>query len=200
MSLWTIHTQRRYRKNRRSCEDRGRDWIDAATSQERLGANRSWKRPGRILFQPMEGIQLILWFCTSGLQNYEIINSLVLSHKIWGNLLCWPKETNTPSSLPPISICLCVCGHVWIFATPELYPPGPSVHGISPARILELVAISFSSGSSRPRDQTCISCIAGGFFTHWATWEVPKSLPDNVSMFHPEWVTTLIKQFHQVLS
>jgi len=44
-------------------------------------------------------------------------------------------------------------------------PPGSSVHGISQARILEWIAISFSRGSSRPRDQTCISCLAGRFFT-----------------------------------
>ena len=44
-------------------------------------------------------------------------------------------------------------------------PPVSSVHGISQARILEWVAISFSRGSSRPRDRTCISCIAGRFFT-----------------------------------
>ena len=42
---------------------------------------------------------------------------------------------------------------------------GSSVHGISQARILEWVAISFSRESSQPRDQTHISCIAGGFFT-----------------------------------
>ena len=38
-------------------------------------------------------------------------------------------------------------------------PPGSSAHGISQARIEEWVAVSFSKGSSRPRDQTCISCI-----------------------------------------
>ena len=43
--------------------------------------------------------------------------------------------------------------------------PGSSVHGISQARILEWVAISFSRGSSRPRDRTHISCFAGGFFS-----------------------------------
>ena len=46
--------------------------------------------------------------------------------------------------------------------------PGSSVHGILQARILEWVAISYSRGSSQPRDQThvpCVSCIAGGFFT-----------------------------------
>ena len=37
--------------------------------------------------------------------------------------------------------------------------PGFSVHGISEARKLEHVAISFSRGSSRPRDQNRVSCI-----------------------------------------
>ena len=38
-------------------------------------------------------------------------------------------------------------------------PPGSSVHWISQGRILEWVSTSFSRGSSRPRDQTCVSCI-----------------------------------------
>ena len=44
-------------------------------------------------------------------------------------------------------------------------PPGSSVHGILQARILEWVALPFSTGSSQPRDQTQVSRIAGGFFT-----------------------------------
>ena len=44
-------------------------------------------------------------------------------------------------------------------------PPGSSVHGYSPARILEWVAMPSSRGSSQPRDQTQVSRIAGGFFT-----------------------------------
>ena len=46
--------------------------------------------------------------------------------------------------------------------------PGSSVHEIHQARILEWVAVPFSRGSSRPRDQTQASCIAGRFFTVWA--------------------------------
>ena len=38
-------------------------------------------------------------------------------------------------------------------------------------RILEWVAYPFSSGSSRPRNRTGVSCIAGGFFTNWAIRE-----------------------------
>ena len=58
--------------------------------------------------------------------------------------------------------CLTLCDPV------DCSPPGSSVQGIFHARILEWVAIPFSKGSSQPRDRTCtscISCIAGGFFT-----------------------------------
>ena len=48
---------------------------------------------------------------------------------------------------------------------------GSFVHGILQARILEWVALPFSRGSSSPRDQTQISCIAGRLFTIWATRE-----------------------------
>ena len=44
-------------------------------------------------------------------------------------------------------------------------PPGSSVDWISQTRILEWVAVFFSMGSSRSRDQTRVSCIAGRFFT-----------------------------------
>ena len=44
-------------------------------------------------------------------------------------------------------------------------PLGSSVHGISQARILKQLAISFSRGSSQPRDRTSVSYLAGGFFT-----------------------------------
>ena len=55
--------------------------------------------------------------------------------------------------------CLTLCNHM------DFSPPGSSVQGILQARILEWVAISSSRGSSQPRDLTCISCIAGRFFT-----------------------------------
>ena len=43
--------------------------------------------------------------------------------------------------------CVLLCVTLWTCS-----PPGSSVHGISQARILEWVAISFSRGSSLPRD------------------------------------------------
>ena len=58
--------------------------------------------------------------------------------------------------------------------------PGCSLHGILQARILEWVAISFSRGSSLPGDGTQVSCIAGRFFTNWATREA-QSERSNIS-------------------
>ena len=73
-------------------------------------------------------------------------------------------------------------------------PPGSPVHGISQARTLEQIAISFSRGSSWPRDQTWVSCTAGGFFMDWATWEaiegrvstwiIWNSSVKDISFFH----------------
>ena len=55
--------------------------------------------------------------------------------------------------------CLTLCDPM------DCSPPGCSVHVTSQARILEWVAISFSRGSSRPRDQTQVNCLAGEFFS-----------------------------------
>ena len=57
--------------------------------------------------------------------------------------------------------------------------PGSSIHGIFQARVLEWVAISFSRGSSWPRDWTQVSRIAGRRFTIWATREVPHNYPHS---------------------
>ena len=48
-------------------------------------------------------------------------------------------------------------------------PPGSSDHGVLQARTLEWVAISFSRGSSQPRDQTLVYCIGRWILWHWAT-------------------------------
>ena len=55
-------------------------------------------------------------------------------------------------------------------------PPSSTVHGILQARILQWVAISFSRGSSQPKDWTQVSHIAGRHFNLRATREAPKNL------------------------
>ena len=61
--------------------------------------------------------------------------------------------------------------------------PGSSVHGIFQARILEWVAISFSRGSSWPRDRTQVSRIVGRRFTIWATREAQVKSLSRVWLF-----------------
>ena len=46
-----------------------------------------------------------------------------------------------------------------------------TVRSILQARTLEWVAFLFSRGSSQPREQTQVFCVAGRFFTSWATRE-----------------------------
>ena len=69
--------------------------------------------------------------------------------------------------------------HVRFFCDPmDCNPPGSPVHGISQARILEWVVISYFRGSSQPRDPThvsCISCFGRQILYRCATWEAPIS-------------------------
>ena len=67
---------------------------------------------------------------------------------------------------------------------------GSSVHGIFQARRLEWVVISFSTGSSQPRDWTWVSHIAGRFFTIWAT---RKALSIYLSICTYMYVYTSVK-------
>ena len=56
-----------------------------------------------------------------------------------------------------------------LFDPMDWSPLDSSIHGILQVRIFEWFPLSYSRGSSWPRDWTWISCIAGGFFTVWAT-------------------------------
>ena len=68
--------------------------------------------------------------------------------------------------LHPSCCCCLVTKSCPIFCNPRDYsPPCSSAHEISQARILEWIAISFSRGSSWPRDWIHISSLAGTFFT-----------------------------------
>ena len=65
--------------------------------------------------------------------------------------------------VPVLILCVLVVtqSHLTLCDPMDCSPPVCSVHGILQARTLGWVAISFSRGSSRPRDQTQVSCIAG---------------------------------------
>ena len=75
-----------------------------------------------------------------------------------------------------LCVYVCVLSRFPLFAGTMSWPPGSSVHGISQARMLEWVAISYSGGSFWPRDWIFVSwifCIGRRFFTTSPTWEAP---------------------------
>ena len=83
--------------------------------------------------------------------------SLIISLSVLLAPLPRPTESEVAQS------CLTVCDPV------DCSPPGSSIHGILQARILAWVAISFSRGSSQPRDRTQVSHIAGRRFNLYTT-------------------------------
>ena len=91
-----------------------------------------------------------------------------------------------------------MCAHVLshVYVTPwTIACQAPLSMGILQAYILEWVAISFSRGSSQPRDPTrlsCVSCIGRRVLYHCATWEAhfmdgqayrPESISESLFMY-----------------
>ena len=73
-----------------------------------------------------------------------------------------------------VCVCVCVCAQLYLtLCNPiDCSPPGSFVHGsFFQARILEWVANSSSRGSSRPKDQTHVSCTGRQILYHYAIWE-----------------------------
>ena len=91
-------------------------------------------------------------YCCSSTVTAESYFVFIFGHFLW--------QLNT---IVPVCLHACVCSVAQLCLTlcnpVDCSPPGSSVHGTLRARIMEWVAISFSRGSSRPRDGTCISCV-----------------------------------------
>ena len=66
--------------------------------------------------------------------------------------------------------------------------PGSSVHGILQAKILQWLAIPFSRGSSRCRDGTQVSCVAGRFFIIWVTREAQPLKQPGITLAHSRYL------------
>ena len=85
-----------------------------------------------------------------GTYNMTKFISLLGGLNEWVNIKCSAWHMVLFSLLSP----------VWLCDPLDYNPPGSSVHGISQARMLEWVDISYSRGSSWPRDWTCVSWVS----------------------------------------
>ena len=87
-----------------------------------------------------------------------------LSSRSWSRWRLVTRVVPAQSGNSRLEDQLCVCeslSHVRLCNTMDCSLPGSPVSGIIQARILEWVAMSFSRGSSWPRDRTQVSCTAG---------------------------------------
>ena len=111
------------------------------------------------------------WFLES--ESRSVVSDSLRPHGLY-------SPWNSPGQNTGLGSCSLLQG---IFPTQGLNPALPHcrwiLHQLNPhvrPTILEWVAYPFSSGSFRPRDRTGVSCIAGGFFTNWASREARDSL------------------------
>ena len=136
------------------------------------------QRTSRWLRSPLWGWPVTLWPAQPPLENVNLTCALPFRSAdqrlpVHFALLLLFSSSVVPDSVTPglwpvvAQLCLTLqpldCG-----------PPGSSIRGILQARMLEWLAISFSRGSSQPRNWTQVFCIAGRFFTNWALREAPN--------------------------
>ena len=88
--------------------------------------------------------------------------------------------------------------HVWILR-PHAQPTRLLCLWDFSGKILEWVAVSFSRGFSQPRDQTYVSCIAGKFFTVWATRKVLSNQVLGFNLWAPTSSSNIAKLYWNLL-
>ena len=121
---------------------------------ERLNWTQLGWRRASLLYKPRAALSV----------RHSLSLQVMSMSSVWDSLFLHFWSWSVAGSCNPQ---LCLCDPM------DCSPPGSSIHEILQARILEQVAISFSRGSSQPRDWTQVSCVAGRFFTLWATREAP---------------------------
>ena len=131
---------------------------------------------------------------------FSIVYSSLLCHRLMDHKRVSLFLGSLFLFLQSINMFLCQCMHaqslqscLTLWDPMDCNLPCSSVHGILQSKMLEWIAMPSSRGSSWHRNQTCgccISFIAGGFFTHWATWESPLCQ-------YPTVLFTVILQYSQ---
>ena len=130
-----------------------------------IQASVDWLRPTSIV----EGNL----FISSTKSNVNLSgNTLTNTPRITFNMIFSPLSglVKVKSKSEIVQLCWTLCDPM------DCSLPGSSLHGILQARVLEWVAISFSRGSSWPRDRTLVSHIPGRRFNLCTTREATLSL------------------------
>ena len=99
---------------------------------------------------------------------YYFFNRSIVDLQCWISFRCTAKWFSHTHTYMCVCVCVCVCvhAHAHTQSCPTLCDPmdcrqpGSTVHGISQARILVWISISFSRGSSLPWDRTRVSYIS----------------------------------------
>ena len=119
--------------------------------------------PSQLLNSSIWFLFLLPFSFSISISLFLIFSSSCVSSQSYLSLLSISESESHSVVCPTLWVCPTLCDPV------DCSPPGSSIHGILQARILEWFAISFSRGSSWPRDRTQVSCIAGRCFNLWAT-------------------------------
>ena len=158
-------------------------WVGGA-----IQPSRPLSSPSPPAFNPSQHQGLLSGYrLVSLINDYAVFNHSVMSDSLWPHglwptrLLCprgfsrqeyWsglpcppPGDLPNPGIKPSSSHCRWILHHLSHWGSP---------------RTLGWVACSFSRGSSKPRNWTGISCIAGGFFSSWATKEALLIVSDGI--------------------
>ena len=120
-----------------------------------------------------------------------VFSCWIASYSLWPHGL-WPIRLLCPWDFPDKNTGVVGCALLQgIFpnqgSNPGLLHYRQSLYHLShqgSPKIMECVTYPFSRGNARPRKRTGVSCIAGRFFTSWATMEAPKILLISISICH----------------
>jgi len=191
------------------------DWLDLLSVQGTLKSllqRHSWK-PSILRRSAFFTIQLSHPYVTTGktiaLTRWTFVGkvmSLLLNMLSRLVITFLPRSKRLLISWLQAPLHIHISPHFWIFfpfKSPQSFESyltdwdpmdsslsGSFVHGTFQTRILEWIAISYSRGSSWPRDKAWVSCIGRQILYHWATWEIIHSI-NNVYMSISQFIPSL---------